>query len=89
MAEVAAADETPIVVPSGPMDINTAIQEVLKAALIHDGFARGLHESAKALDKRQALLCVLADNCDEPMYKKLVQALCQEHQVIILLACQI
>jgi len=34
------------------------------------------------LDKRQALLCVLADNCDEPMYKKLVQALCQEHQVI-------
>ena len=71
------------------MDINTAIQEVLKAALIHDGLARGLHESAKALDKRQALLCVLADNCDEPMYKKLVQALCQEHQVIILLACQI
>ena len=71
------------------MDINTAIQEVLKAALIHDGLARGLHESAKALDKRQALLCVLADNCDEPMYKKLVQALCQEHQVIILLACKI
>ena len=65
----------------GTMDINTAIQEVLKAALIHDGLARGLHESAKALDKRQALLCVLADNCDEPMYKKLVQALCQEHQI--------
>ena len=84
MAEVAAADETPVVVPSGPMDINTAIQEVLKAALIHDGLARGLHESAKALDKRQALLCVLADNCDEPMYKKLVQALCQEHQIPII-----
>ena len=66
---------------TGPMDINTAIQEVLKAALIHDGLARGLHESAKALDKRQALLCVLADNCDEPMYKKLIQALCQEHQI--------
>jgi small subunit ribosomal protein S12e len=57
------------------------LQEVLKTALITDGLARGLHESAKALDKRQALLCVLADNCDEPMYKKLVQALCQEHQV--------
>ena len=74
---------TPVAASSGPMDINTAIQEVLKAALIHDGLARGLHESAKALDKRQALLCVLADNCDEPMYKKLVQALCQEHQVIV------
>ena len=64
-------------VASGPMDINTAIQEVLKQALIADGLARGLREAAKALDKRQALLCILAENCDEPMYKKLVTALCQ------------
>lgn len=85
------------------MDINTALQEVLKTALIHDGLAHGLHEAAKALDKydlsdasirkrckfnrlsvyfrRQAYLCVLAENCDEPMYKKLVQALCNEHQI--------
>merc|ERR1711971_587383 len=56
---------------TGPMGINEAIQEVLKQALIADGPARGLHESAKALDKRQALLCILAENCDEPMYKKL------------------
>ena len=65
----------------GAMDINTAIQEVLKAALINDGLARGLHETTKSLDKRQALLCVLAENCDEKEYKKLVQALCQEHQI--------
>merc|ERR1712098_507752 len=50
-------------------------------ALIGDGLARGLREAAKALDKRQALLCILADNCDEPMYKKLVTALCQEHGI--------
>ena len=68
-------------VAGGPMDINTATQEVLKNAMIHDGLARGLHEAAKALDKRQALLCVLADNCSEPMYKKLVTALCQEHNI--------
>merc|ERR1712126_188096 len=66
---------------TGSMDINTAIQEVLKQALIADGLARGVREAAKALDKRQALLCILAENCDEPMYKKLVTALCMEHGI--------
>merc|ERR1712027_111160 len=65
-------DDVPSAAPaSGPMDINTAIQEVLKQALITDGLARGVREAAKALDKRQALLCILAENCDEPMYMKL------------------
>ncbi|CAO2596948.1 40S ribosomal protein S12 [Lemmus lemmus] len=36
-------------------------------------------EAAKALDKRH--LCVLAPNCDEPLYVKLVEALCAEHQI--------
>lgn len=31
--------------------------------------------------RRQAHLCVLAANCDEPMYVKLVEALCAEHQI--------
>lgn len=93
------------------MDVNTALQEVLKNSLIHDGVVHGLHKAAKALDKydirterrkisyttkvvyiiisidislccrRQAMLCILADNCDEVMYKQLVQALCNEHQI--------
>ncbi len=41
----------------------------------------GLHEAAKALDKRQAHLCVLAQSCDEPNYVKLVEALCAEHGI--------
>ncbi|KAF5275097.1 hypothetical protein FQA39_LY07034 [Lamprigera yunnana] len=65
----------------GSMDVNQALQEVLKKALRHDGVVRGLHEATKALDKRCALLCILAENCDEPMFKKLVTALCSEHQI--------
>jgi len=83
----AEGDDAPVAAPvvaavaTGPMDVNTAIQEVLKTALIHDGLARGLHECAKALDKRQAHLCVLSNGCDEPMYVKLVEALCAEHGI--------
>ena len=64
------------------MDVNTALQEVLKTALIHDGIpACGIHEAAKALDKHQAHPRVLVSNCDEPTYVKLVEALCDEHQI--------
>ncbi|XP_043833378.1 40S ribosomal protein S12-like [Dromiciops gliroides] len=63
------------------MDVNTALQEVLKTALIHDGLAREIHEAAKALDKHQAHLCIIASNCDEPIDVKLVEALCAEHQI--------
>ena len=38
-------------------------------------------ESVKALDRREAHLCVLASNCDEPNYVKLIEALCQEHNI--------
>ncbi|XP_075860774.1 small ribosomal subunit protein eS12-like [Microcebus murinus] len=65
----------------GVMDVNTALQEVPKNTFIHNGLARGIPKAAKALDKSQAHLCVLASNCDEPMYVKLVEALCDEHQI--------
>mmetsp|Transcript_90069 Transcript_90069/g.125118 ORF Transcript_90069/g.125118 Transcript_90069/m.125118 type:complete len:146 (-) Transcript_90069:54-491(-) len=70
------------VAPAAPeMDKSTALKEVLKKALIHDGLARGLRECAKALDRRQAHLCVLAGECDEPAYVKLVNALCMAHNI--------
>ena len=43
--------------PIGGMDINTAVQEVLKTASAHHGLARGLHEATKTLDKYVKLQC--------------------------------
>ena len=48
---------------SGPMSVEDALQEVIKTALVHDGLARGLRECAKALDKREAHLCVSRRDC--------------------------
>lgn len=59
------------------MTVEGALQKVLKTALIHDGLARGIREAVKALDKRQAHLCVLVESCTEKEYVKLVEALCK------------
>lgn len=48
-------EDTPVVVaapaPGEPMDINTAVQLVLKKSLAHDGLSRGLHEAARAIER--------------------------------------
>merc|ERR1711881_625553 len=77
----APAAPTPVPAVAGPMDIYEALQEILKLAMCHDGIARGLREAVKALDKRQALLCILSSNCDEQTYVKLIEALCAEHAI--------
>ncbi len=77
-------DDVPTTTSIGEMDIHAALQEVLKTAMVYGVLARGLHKAAKALDRRQAHLCVLANNCDKPMYVKLVEALCAEHSINLL-----
>jgi len=64
-----------------PLDPQSALKAVLKTSLFHDGLARGLHEAVKALDRREAHLCVLANSCNEPAYVKLITALCKEHSI--------
>ena len=66
---------------SSQMSVLDALKGVLKLALIHDGLARGLREASKALDRRQAHMCVLNEGCEEEAYKKLVVALCGEHGI--------
>ncbi|KAK6139575.1 hypothetical protein DH2020_026685 [Rehmannia glutinosa] len=75
--------ETPAPAPvlGEPMDIMTALQLVLKKSLAHGGLVRGLHEGAKVIEKHAAQLCVLAEDCNQPDYLKLVKALCADHNV--------
>lgn len=63
------------------MSVLDALKGVLRISLIHDGLARGLREAAKALDRREAHMCVLNEGCEEEAYKKLVVALCSEHKI--------
>jgi small subunit ribosomal protein S12e len=82
---------------SGPMSVEDALQAVIKTALVHDGLARGLRECTKALDKKEAHLCVLVETVTEgecnygtkkefywwnlAEYLKLIEALCAEHNI--------
>ena len=81
--DVVVVEETvPAVV--GEITTETALVEVLRRSLYHDGLSRGLRECVKALDRRQAHLCVLAESCEEKEYLRLVEALCAEHQIQLL-----
>mmetsp|Transcript_20843 Transcript_20843/g.45177 ORF Transcript_20843/g.45177 Transcript_20843/m.45177 type:complete len:148 (+) Transcript_20843:79-522(+) len=80
--EEAAAPEA---VEEVEMSVLDALKEVLQKAMIHGGLKKGLHECAKALDRRSARLCCLAKNCENEEYKKLIKALCAEGEVHVIM----
>merc|ERR1712224_730674 len=65
-------------------DLPTAIRKVLKNAMVADGCIRGLHEVAKYIDAGKAQVVFLAESCNEPTYKKLVQALSSEKNIPVI-----
>merc|ERR1711979_181504 len=75
--------EAPVVVEEDEdvTDLNGAVRGVLKKSLQVDGVIRGLHEVAKHIDAGKAQVVFLAESCNEPAYKKLVQGLCLEKNV--------
>ena len=39
------------------------------------GLVKGLNEVCKALDRKEALLCILSEDCEDAKYKKLITVL--------------
>jgi small subunit ribosomal protein S12e len=45
------------------------------------GLVKGLNQVGKALDRKDAYLCILATDCDDPKYKKLITALAKQNKI--------
>merc|ERR1719263_217551 len=61
--------------------INDAIKNVIKKSMAADGLVKGLNQVGKALDKQDAYLCILAEDCNDPKYKKLITALAKQSKI--------
>merc|ERR1719506_1534899 len=61
--------------------LTVALKEVVKKAMAYDGLVKGLNQVGKALDRKDAHLCILAKDCDDPKYKKLITALAKQNGI--------
>jgi small subunit ribosomal protein S12e len=52
-----------------------------KHYLFNLGLVKGLNQVGKSLDRADAFLCVLAEDCDDPKYKKLITALAKQNKI--------
>merc|ERR1712022_19241 len=74
-------EEQPEAVEEVVLDDETALKKALKIAMVNNGLSRGIRECARDLDKANVVLCILAKNCNEPAYTKLIKALCTEQSI--------
>ncbi|RNF20492.1 40S ribosomal protein S12 [Trypanosoma conorhini] len=85
------AEETPVlehapvvvdaVVDATPENLEDALRIVLQKSREVNGLIRGLSEVTRALDRRTAHLCVLAEDCEDEEYKKLITALAKQGEI--------
>ena len=61
--------------------IETELPKVIQKSQINDGLVHGLNEVVKALDRKEAQLCLLAEDCQEDKYKTLVEAFCAQNNI--------
>ena len=61
-----------------------ALRKVIRNAMSADGVVKGLNQVGKSLDRGDAFLCVLAEDCDDPKYKKLITALAKQNKIPII-----
>uniref|UniRef100_A0A0A9ZFD0 40S ribosomal protein S12 n=1 Tax=Lygus hesperus TaxID=30085 RepID=A0A0A9ZFD0_LYGHE len=87
MAEETVAVEVPVAeravafADPEPESLEDAISVVIRKSHEANGLVRGLSEVARALDRRTAHMCILADDCDDEEYKKLITALCKQGEI--------
>ncbi|EGR34134.1 ribosomal protein, putative, partial [Ichthyophthirius multifiliis] len=62
-------------------EIHETLSKVIKSSQCQDTISRGLHEVCRVLEAKQALFVVLADDCSEANYVKLVKALCKKNEI--------
>merc|ERR1712146_610944 len=65
-------------------DTDEALRIVLRKSLEVNGLVRGLSEVARTLDRRTAHLCILATDCEDASYKRLIEALCAQNNIDII-----
>lgn len=63
----------------------SALQRAVMVSLHQSLLAKGIHEVCKSIESKKARFCILAENCSESSYKALVQALCKENDVPLVL----
>merc|ERR1711907_830775 len=61
-----------------------AVKTVLKNSRAVDGLVKGLNQVGKSLDRKDCQLCILATDCDDPKYKKLISALAKQNEIPLL-----